>query len=173
MIENQGQGGICIKYIKAYGIEENEFYYFEVDTDMIAYRQVTVTGEKYFVSIAPDFHLTDQEVELFDGDEEISREAFHAVWDKAVAPYKDTWSQVMQSYALQDSVKGTIMMFYPQGVIIKLSEDAYAVADDTELRRHIRPEYMYPGYIVEGIIKQYDENNFWLVLENCNVLGEK
>ncbi|OPA73595.1 hypothetical protein BVG16_27685 [Paenibacillus selenitireducens] len=162
-----------MKYIKAYGLEENEFYYFEVDAYMTAYRQVSITDDQYIVSIAPDFQLSDQEVEMFDGDEAISIELFNEVWEKAVAPYKATWVQVKQNYLPTDSVTGTIMMFYPQGVIIRLSHDVYAVADDIEFRRHTRPEHMYPGYRVHGTVKHYDDNNFWLVLENCKVTGEK
>jgi len=66
-------GGSRLKYIKAQGIEEQENYYFEVDAEMIAYRQVTVMNDCYRVSIAPDFLLAEKEIELFEGDEEISQ----------------------------------------------------------------------------------------------------
>lgn len=158
-----------MKYIKAQGIEELEYYYFEVDTEMIAYRQVTVMNDCYRVSIAPDFFLAEKEIELFEGDEEISQEQFNEIWDKAVSPYRVDWDQVKQDYVYGTVVTGSIMMFYPQGVIIQLSETAYAIADTTELRTHTKPELMYPGNQVRGTVTGYDDNNFWLILAHCAV----
>lgn len=161
-----------MKYIKAQGIEELEYYYFEVDAEMIAYRQVTVMNDCYRVSIAPDFVLAEKEIELFEGDEEISQEQFNEIWNKAVAPYRGDWEQVKQDYARGIAVSGSIMMFYPQGAIIQLSGTAYAIADTAELRTHTKPELMYPGYQVQGTVTGYDDNNFWLILDHCTVSDE-
>lgn len=161
-----------MKYIKAQCIEEQEYYYFEIDTEMIAYRQVTVMNDRYKVSIAPDFFLAEKEIEPFEGDEEISQEQFNEIWDKAVAPYKVDWDQVKQDYVHGTVVTGSIMMFYPQGVIIQLSDTAYAIADTAELRTHTKPELMYPGYQVQGTVTGYDDNNFWLILDHCTVSDE-
>lgn len=161
-----------MKYIKAQGIEEQENYYFEVDAEMIAYRQVTVMNDCYRVSIAPDFLLAEKEIELFEGDEEISQEQFNEIWYEAVAPYRVDWEQVKQNYARGTVVRGSIMMFYPQGVIIQLSDTAYAIADTAELRTHTKPELMYPGYQVQGTVTGYDDNNFWLILDHCTVSDE-
>lgn len=162
-----------MRYLKARGVEDNEFYYFEVDAQMTAYRQVSMREGEYKVSIAPDFHLTDQEVEVFEGDEEISLEAFNEVWEKAVEPYKASWEQAKQNYLLGDLVTGTIEMFYPHGVIIRLTEEVYAVTDDPQLRQQTRPEFMYPGNQVQGTVTHYDDTHFWLVLESCKVIEGK
>lgn len=161
-----------MKYIRAQGIEEQEYYYFEVDDEMIAYRQVTLMNDCYKLSIAPEFYLAEGEIECFEGDEDISQEQFNEIWDKAVASYRVGWEQVKLDYAPGTLVNGIIKMFYPQGVIIQLSDRAYAVADSEELRTHTRPELMYPGYLVQGVIAGYDDNNLWLVLEHCTVSDE-
>jgi len=162
-----------LRYIKARGIEEQEILYFEVDVNRTAYRQVYVTENRSFVSIAPDFYLSDQEVEMYDGDVEITEEAFEKIWKEATGLYRAAWEHVKGTYSLQDSVVGTIRMFYPQGVLIQLSEEGYAVADYDKLRQNTNPAHMYPGYQVQGTIKQYDELNFWLLLEDCVVLVDQ
>lgn len=162
-----------MKYIKASGLEENEVYYFEIDAHMVAYRQVSVVDGQCLVSVAPDFHLIETEVELFEGDEEIAPEAFNEIWRKAVMPYKEAWNKAKLLYPPGKNVVGTILMFYPQGVIIQLDQEAFAVADDPGLRSKTPPMWMYPGYRVEGRIERADENNLMLVLENCRVTGEK
>ncbi|WMT38895.1 hypothetical protein RE628_15240 [Paenibacillus sp. D2_2] len=159
-----------MKYIKAQGIEEQEYYYFEVDAEMIAYRQITVMNGRYMISIAPDFFLAEKEIELFEGDEEISHEQFNEIWNKAIAPYRTDWEQVKQDYVRGTVVNGSMMMFYPQGVIIQLSETAYAIADTSMLSAQTKPELMYPGYQVQGTVTGYDNNNFWLILEHCTGL---
>ncbi|GAA0392876.1 hypothetical protein [Paenibacillus motobuensis] len=162
-----------MKYVKAQGIEEQEYYYFEVDAEMIAYRQVTVMNDCYRISIAPDFYLAEKEIELFEGDEEITQEQFNEIWYKAVAPYRVGWEQVKLDYARGTLVNGSIRMFYPQGVIIQLSDTVYAIADTEELRTHTKPKLMYPGYQVQGTVTGYDDNNFWLTLDHCTVSDER
>lgn len=161
-----------MKYIKAKGIEENEVYYFEVDERMVAYRQVTLEEGECKVSIARDFHLIETEVELFEGDEEIPKEEFLQVWEKAVEPYAPSWKRTKQQMNISDTVIGRIEMFYPQGAIIRLGRDAYAITDYSEIKRHTDPAHMYPGYKVEGKITGYDERNYWLILDHCKVIGE-
>lgn len=82
-----------MKYIQACGLEEHEVYFFEVDGQMAAYRQVSVVNGHCRVSVAPDFHLIETEVELFEGDEEITREAFEEIWQQAVLPYREAWEK--------------------------------------------------------------------------------
>ncbi|MGM0714388.1 hypothetical protein [Brevibacillus parabrevis] len=160
-------------YLLARGVEENELYYFELDENGIAYRQVTVTDGRSLVSAAPDFMLSEKVVERYEGDEDISREAFQAIWQKATAPRKAAFEQAKQRFLPGDPVTGTIAMFYPQGVIIKLSDEVYAVADDAPLRAKSKREEMSPGYIVQGTIQGYEEDNFWLVLADCTIIGKK
>ncbi|MFD0717209.1 hypothetical protein [Paenibacillus sp. GCM10027626] len=154
-----------MKYFKAHGVEDGEWYYFEIDDDNVAYRQVTIIDDHCSVSIAPDFQLSETEVEIFEGDEEISAEAFGEVWTRAIEPYKPAWERAKQCYSLHHSVAGAIAMFYPQGVIVKIEEDVYAIADFNEVRKSAKLEHLYPGYRITGTVKGYDENNFWLVLE--------
>lgn len=160
-----------MRYILAQGVEEGECYYFEVDQDGTAYRQVTVLGDQVLVSIAPHFHVAESAVEWYEGDQEISAESFNEVWTRAVEPYKDAWQRSKAHYAIGVQVQGIIRMFYPQGVIIQLDEECYAVANDASLRKQTNPAHMYPGFVIEGTIGGCDEANFWLVLDRCTVVG--
>lgn len=162
-----------MKYIKANGIDDNELYYFEIDERGAAYRQVSFAEGRCRVSIAPDFQLCETEVEIFDGDEEITPEAFEEVWHTAVEPYKNAWEETKRQYRPGTTVTGTIQMFYPQGVIIRLDGESYAVANDPVLRMHTPPAWMYPGYQVEGTVGGADESNFWIKLESCRVTGKR
>ncbi|MEK4358568.1 hypothetical protein NYE48_16075 [Paenibacillus sp. FSL M7-1455] len=162
-----------MKYIQACGLEEHEVYFFEVDGQMAAYRQVSVVNGHCRVSVAPDFHLIETEVELFEGDEEITREAFEGIWQQAVLPYREAWEKAKSLCPPGKNVAGTIRMFYPQGVIIQLDEGAYAVADDPGLRERTPPAWMYPGYRIQGKVERADEALLMLVLKDCRVTGKK
>ncbi|MCS7462174.1 hypothetical protein N0M98_18710 [Paenibacillus doosanensis] len=163
-----------MKYIQAVGVEEGERYYFETDGQGTAYRQITVfDGNRYRVSAAPDFFLTDQEVEMMEGDCEIPKEQFERLWLQATEPYRADWQRVKRQYSPGDFVSGVIAMFYPHGTIIRLSgEQAYAVTGDAGLRERTPPQYLYPGYRIEGVVAGYDEEHLWLVLEGCVITGE-
>ncbi|MBE9914894.1 hypothetical protein G8C92_12695 [Paenibacillus donghaensis] len=163
-----------MKYIQARGIEEDERYYFEIDEKGTAYRQIVVTGENSCqISTAPDFMLSDQEVTMYDGDVEIDAEAFERIWRQATEPNRAPWKITKQQYAPGNRVSGAIAMFYPQGIIIRINEQTYAVTDDEELRKRTPWNFLYPDYRIEGTVTGYDENNFWLVLEDCVISGEK
>lgn len=42
-----------------------------------------------------------------------------------------------------------------------------------ELAPDTRPEYLYPGHRIDGIVLGYDEDNFWLVLGDVRVSEER
>ena len=161
-------------YIKAKGLEDNELYYFEVDHNRAAHRQITVVDEtRYTVSAFPDFRLCDTEVEMFEGDREIAEEEFNRVWSSAMEPYRERWFSIKHKYAPGVRVTGEIAMFYPQGVIIRIEKDVFAIAALEEIASVSKPEFRYPGYRVDGLVAGYDETNCWLRLEGCCMSGEK
>ncbi|SMF84181.1 hypothetical protein SAMN05661091_2540 [Paenibacillus uliginis N3/975] len=163
-----------MKYIKANWVEEGESYFFEIDDHGIAYRQMIMKDcGTLQVSIAPDFILSDQQVTVMEGDQEMTPKEFETLWQRAIEPYRAEWIRTKPQYSLGDRVRGTLAMFYPQGVIIRLNNQAYAVTDDRELREQTPWHYLYPGYCIEGIVAGFDETNFWLVLESCVLTGEK
>ncbi|MDR0267187.1 hypothetical protein [Paenibacillus sp.] len=45
-----------------------------------------------------------------------------------------TWTITKQQYAPGSRIRGAIAMFYPQGIIIRINDQTYAVTDDEKLR---------------------------------------
>jgi len=160
-------------YIEAAGVEEDEMYYFEIDENGTAYRQISKHGDFHSeVSTAPDFVLCDQEVVIEAGDRIITKEQFEIEWQQAIEPNLAAWKITKKQYPPGSPVSGEIAMFYPQGAIIRLSDDAYAVTDYNKLRELTPAQYLYPSYCIEGFVVDYDEINLWLVIENCKITGE-
>ncbi|MFM9277801.1 hypothetical protein [Paenibacillus jiagnxiensis] len=162
-----------MKYVKANGIEEGEMYYFELDDKGWAHRQVSVIDGGCRVSIAPDFMLSEVPVEMYEGDEEIGPEQFEQIWQQAVGLYKHNWERAKAKYSSGMRVTGSIAMFYPQGIMIRLEETVFAVTGYEAVRSKVKAEYLYPGFRMDGIVRGYDEKNFWLELEDCTMTGEK
>lgn len=160
-------------YIEAAGVEEDDRYYFEIDENGTAYRQISKYGDSHCeVSTSPDFVLCDQEVIVEAYDRILTKEQFEIEWQQAIVPNLAAWKRTKKQYPPGKPVSGEIAMFYPQGAIIRLSDNAYAVTDYNKLRERTPAQYLYPGYWIEGIVSQYDEINLWLVIENCKITGE-
>ncbi|OBY79461.1 hypothetical protein BBG47_11340 [Paenibacillus sp. KS1] len=160
-------------YIEAAGVEEDEMYYFEIDENGTAYRQISKHGNLHSeVSTAPDFVLCDQEVVIEAGDRIITKEQFEIEWQQAIEPNLAAWKITKKQYPPGSPVSGEIAMFYPQGAIIRFSDNAYAVTDYNKLREQTPAQYLYPSYCIEGFVVDYDEINLWLVIENCKITGE-
>jgi hypothetical protein len=157
-------------YIEAAGVEEDDMYYFEIDENGTAYRQISKQGDLHSeVSTVPDFVLCDQEVFIEAGDRIITKEQFEFEWQQAIEPNLAVWMKTKKQYPPGSPVSGEIAMFYPQGAIIRLSNNAYAVTDYNKLRDRTPAQYLYPGYCVEGVVADYDEDNLWLVIEDCKI----
>ncbi|TQR46243.1 hypothetical protein [Paenibacillus popilliae] len=160
-------------YIEAAGGEEDDMYYFEIDENGTAYRQISKHGDLHSeVSTAPDFVLCDQEVVIEAGDRIITKEQFEIEWQQAIEPNLAAWKITKKQYPPGSPISGGIAMFYPQGAIIRVSDDAYAVTDYNKLRERTPAQYLYPGYCIEGVVSHYDEINLWLVIESCKITGE-
>ncbi|WP_268625422.1 hypothetical protein [Paenibacillus alvei] len=160
-------------YIEAAGVEEDEMYYFEIDENGTAYRQISKHGDLHsVVSTAPDFVLCDQEVIIEASDRILTKEQFEIEWQQAIEPSLAAWKKTKKQYPPGRSVRGEIAMFYPQGAIIRVSDNAYAITDYNKLRERTPSQYLYPGYCVDGIVADYDENNLWLVMEDCRMTEE-
>jgi hypothetical protein len=69
-------------------------------------------------------------------------------------------------------VQGWIEIFFPQGVIVNLGAETFAVADYAATRASARSEWMYLGYTITAIVDGYDEVNQWLLLIHPKVTGE-
>jgi hypothetical protein len=142
--------------------------------ESVAYRQITVNGEKYLMSNLnyPQWGMMLPEGEIdphIDEVDEITKQEFDAVWNSHLMDHQDQWHQTKQRYPRGTEVTGYIQTFYPQGVIVNLGENDLGIADYVECRNSAKPEWMYPGYRVTAIVADYDEQNHWLVLERPKV----
>lgn len=155
-----------MEYIKSFF--EDEIYYFEVDDQQIAYRQIVVTDTDSKVSIAPDFMLAETEVE-YEPDEKIGVIEFEIAWESAISKYRKQWDYYKQQYLPGDSVTGVLRMFYPQGCIIQLDKHTYAIADRTMLPEQIDGLPLGIGIVIAGRVSGYDEQNLWVQLDQCTV----
>lgn len=155
-----------MQYIKS--LFEDEIYYFEVDDQQVAYRQVVVSEGQSKVSIAPDFMLAETEIN-FEPDEKMGLIEFEMTWESAISPYRKQWDYYKQQYLPGDSVSGTLRMFYPQGCIIQLNKHVYAIADTTTLPEQIGGQPIGVGLTVTGIVSGYDEQKLWVQLDQCTI----
>ncbi|AUM66890.1 hypothetical protein C0R09_21495 [Brevibacillus laterosporus] len=162
-----------MQYVRVPVMEENELYYFEIDDRRVAYRQIVVTdNDHYTVSTRPNFKLSEIEIEYADN-EVIDKAEFERLWDFVLEPYKEEWDQIKSEYSLGQEIMGVIEMFYPQGIIIRVNDSVYAVTEYEAVKSQVKPEYLYPGYRISGVINGYDDKNFWLVLAACSMTGER
>ncbi|MFD1991097.1 hypothetical protein ACFSGI_14065 [Paenibacillus nicotianae] len=155
-----------MEYIKSFF--EDEIYYFEIDDQQIAYRQMVITDNQSKVSIAPDFMLAETEVE-YEPHEKISVVEFEIAWESAISTYRKQWDYYKQQYLPGDSVTGVLRMFYPQGCIIQLDEHTYAIADRAMLPEQIDGLPLGIGIAVAGRVSGYDEQNLWVQLDQCTI----
>lgn len=155
-----------MEYIKSFF--EDEIYYFEIDDQQIAYRQIVMNDHYSKVSIAPDFMLAETEVE-YEPHEKIGVVEFEIAWESAISTYRKQWDYYKQQYLPGDSVTGILQMFYPQGCIIQLDEHTYAIADRAMLPEQIDGLLLGIGIVVAGRVSGYDEQNLWVQLDQCTI----
>lgn len=138
---------------------ENEQYWLEITEKMIAKRQVIVDENL-------EIHISCREDCLAEGKiitdelegicEEISKEEFERQWILAKKPYYDEWLSVKQKYPIGTNVEGVCKYFYPQGTIVE-GRDYFAI--------YIGKKELPLNSTLVADVKEYDEDNLWLVLE--------
>src|SRR6266498_1502482 len=166
-----------MKYYKYYDEDspiDSGITYIEAN-EGIAYRQITVNGDKYLMSNInyPEWGMMLAEGQIdhtgIDEVQEISQEEFDNVWNTHLINQQSQWDQTKQKYTIGVEVTGYIQIFFPQGVIVNLGQDTLGVANYAECRATAKREWMYPGFKVTAIVSDYDELNHWLLLERPRV----
>ncbi|GEP63546.1 hypothetical protein CBE01nite_13140 [Clostridium beijerinckii] len=66
-------------------------------------------------------------------------------------------------------VEGILKVFCPQGVIIELENKTIDIADYEECARNSEAKNLYPNHLVSAKVKDYDEKNMWIILEDARV----
>jgi hypothetical protein len=147
--------------------------YIEIE-DGYAIKQITKTPNKYIASNRKDneqhFYLAEGLIDINEiiewGGSEIDDRQFFIIWNKYRNENIDKWNQAKESYPIGAEIKGLIEVFYPQGVIINVSEDVIGIADYYQCRESTKPENLYPQHKIIGKVVGYDEINMWLVIDN-------
>lgn len=93
---------------------------------------------------------------------EISRVEFTKALQLSQASFKTEWIE-FKSRAMS-LCEGEISCFYPQGVVIKLNEPFYGLADYDQCAKVVPSEQMYPGTPVRFTVDFIDEENYILHL---------
>jgi hypothetical protein len=151
--------------------------YIETE-DGCAIRQITVHLSRYFASNINYPHwglrLADQCIDYDAVDEvtSIGRQEFEDVWQAHLEQHRDRWNAVKQAYSIGTPVVGSILIFYPQGVIVDLGNTVLGVANAAACRASAQPEWMYPRHKVTAVVAGYDETNQWVVLAAPRVHAE-
>ncbi|OBZ18863.1 hypothetical protein A8L34_04740 [Bacillus sp. FJAT-27264] len=155
-----------------------ETWYFEVDEEGTAFRQVLIEkGKESKISNLKrfDFFLSEKELPLDDpGLKRISKEVFEKVWDEINVNQLGTWLEQKEKFPLGTKVEGYIEVFYPQGVIVRIpSHEALGVADYDECAKNSQKANMHKDLVVRAEVIGYDEVNYWFILGNPEVLDRE
>lgn len=150
--------------------------YIEIDGGY-ATKQIVVTSNKFIASNRKDkehnFYLAEGQVDIDEivefGGSEITEEQFYKVWNTYKNDLSDKWKETKENFPIGEKIEGIIEVFYPQGVILNISQDVIGIADYKKCSDSTHPVNLYPGYKIIGIVIGYDEENMWLVIDNPKV----
>ncbi|MDI9341887.1 MAG: hypothetical protein QM534_15050 [Sediminibacterium sp.] len=95
----------------------------------------------------------------------ISQTDFMDVWNKMVSPYLDYWDKLKLELIIGQKIKGEIICFYPQGVILDIGKTFHAIANYDECEKRLGKKCMYPGNKIELSIDEFDNDNLWIKLK--------
>ena len=139
-------------------------YWIEVNDEGTALRQVTIDENNITSISCLEPCLADQYVDTENDCEIISKDEFEEVWENAVLPYRKIWSTEKLKYKKGQNISGIIKYFYPQGAVLDLNKGYGGMTIE-----NCREKPLYPGCSVSGTISGYDEENMWILIENCEL----
>ncbi|MFC3800463.1 hypothetical protein [Cohnella sp. GCM10012308] len=153
--------------------DDNEYIggtvYVETEDDY-AKKQIALLPKNYIASNRKDakyhYYLSDAPIianeVIKHGAAEVSKEQFYDIWNEYSKELFNKWKLTKENFPVGSVVEGSIEIFYPQGVIFSITEDVIGLADYNKCRDSTRPDNLYPGHKVRGIVNGYDEENMWL-----------
>ncbi|GIP24329.1 hypothetical protein J22TS3_46040 [Paenibacillus sp. J22TS3] len=155
-------------------------YYFEVDPDGIAFRQMVMEEDgSQVVSNRKheQFHfmLAEHPIDVTDPYyEPIPKSLFEELWARSLETTLEEWNEVKLALSIGMEVEGAIEAFFPHGTLVSLFQDqAVGLADTAALNQVTPRERMYPGYKLTATVKGYDELNQWVLLDHARVLESR
>jgi len=159
----------------------NSQTYVETDENGCYLRQITCNDREYLASnvLNPpwgmvlgegcvDFEPLVRSVDVAS----ITKEEFRATWDTYLALRQSIWETAKHAYHIGTIAHGFIEVFYPQGVIVNLGDNALGIADYRACRASTQPEFMYPKHKITAVVSGYDDANQWITLTSPQVHSE-
>ncbi|ABR34902.1 hypothetical protein [Clostridium beijerinckii] len=138
-----------------------------------AERQIMICDNRYIASNREDndmgFFLAEGLIETNELDEVVSQNEFEEVWSIHSKCILEDWLRAKEYFTKGKEVEGILKVFYPQGVIIELENKTIAIADYEECARNSEAKNLYPNHLVSAKVKDYDEKNMWIILEDAKV----
>ncbi|AWB46545.1 hypothetical protein DCC85_21820 [Paenibacillus sp. CAA11] len=166
-----------MRYLKDTPFEDLGVWYFEVDDQGTAFRQVVIEESRGYVTSNRKheqlhFLLADQRI---DANQpyytHITKHEFEEVWSGQLKQYEQEWQRAKEALPIGTAVEGYIEVFYPQGIIVHiLTHPAVGVTDYAVCKEQTPPAWMYPRHKIKAMVRGYDEVNQWIVLEKASVL---
>jgi hypothetical protein len=167
------------KYVDEYSHIAPGMTYIETD-DGWQIRQITCNEEECFASNrkCPPWGLilgeSQTDYDGFDDVTPITKEEFDEVWNAHLADHLDEWEANKALYPVGKEVNGFMLIFFPQGVIVDLGDNALGVANYAASKASAKPDFiMTTRYKITATVKDYDEINQWVVLESPQVQDER
>lgn len=155
-------------------------WYFEIDNDGVAYRQMVYHDDGICITSNrkhPLYHFMLAEHPL-DAQEpyfkEISQTEFEELWHEQLQLGVEEWNRTQSLFPVGTRLEGYIEGFFPQGSLINLLEpQAIGITDTSALKSKTPAEWMYPRCRVIAEVSGYDEVNQWVLLTLAEVIGSQ
>lgn len=140
-------------------ILENEKYWFELDKNNYANRQIILDeyGELHFSCL--EDCLAEGEIKESNLDGNIinsSKEEFEKVWQCVLKKHKKRWEFTKKKYSIGKTIQGICKCFYPYGTIIE-GDDFIAIYKGRES--------ININQLVSIKVTNYDDINMWIETE--------
>lgn len=170
----EGMSMMSLKYMKSEYLSKDHYtYYFEIDHEGTAFRQITVINERAIVSNRPykDEHFCLSEMKVdFVPEDEISKQEFEAKWQKDNQLNMDNWELTKKNKNIGTVVEGTIECIYPQGIILNLLDEIYGVVDYDKCYEKSGSDKINVMNKVRGVVSGFDENNLWVIIDDGEII---
>jgi hypothetical protein len=165
-----------MKYFKYIDVEEKKkkIIYNEFDAEYYCFRAVFEENNMLFTTNFIDYDHLLPEVSCYDiiddlvkdyFGEYITQNEFNNKWRIALDPFMEKWNIIKEKYIIGNNIKAKINCFYPQGIIIDITETFYRISDYNLCKIKYGEKYLYPNNEMDMEVIGHDENNMWIKLK--------
>ena len=163
---------IYYKYVDYLNENDIGTTYVEVDNKYVV-RQIYKSPDRFVSSnrkdIKYDYFLAEGEFYIDDMDVDvvkIEKIEFENIWEEMSGNYREEWLKLKETHKISERVTGVIDVFYPQGPIVRIDENTFAIIYDED-GGNCNLAYNWSEEIT-GIIAGYDDINMWLILKTID-----